>query len=208
MPDVTLLGLPPSSYVRTARMTCSNKGVEYRLQPVDFRSDAYRQEHAFQRMPVLHHGDVRLYETLAIATYLDDAFDGPPLQPDAPVDRARMLQWISVTNDYLYKTIVGCCVSERFVKPMRGLEPDEELIAQALPMIDIQLDVLDDALNDTGHFVGNALSLADLFVAPIMVYFAATPEGISRLPKKPGIQAWLEKMKATPHWDEINAIGH
>ena len=208
MSDVTLLGLPPSSYVRTARMACANKGVSHTLQPVDFRSDAYLEHHPFRRMPVLHHGDVKLFETLAITTYLDDAFDGPALQPGTPADRARMMQWISVTNDYLYKSIVGCCVAERFVKPMRGLDPDEALIAKTMPVIENQLDVLDEALASSSYFVGNELTLADLFVAPIMVYFSATPEGKLRLPKKTAIQGWLEKMTATPHYEEINAIGN
>jgi len=123
MPEVTILGLPPSCYVRTVLMTCANKGLSCMLQPVDFRSNDYLQEHPFRKMPVMHHGDVKLYESLAIATYIDEVFDGPALQPKSPAELALMMQWISVTNDYLYKTIVGCCVAERFVKPMRGLAP-------------------------------------------------------------------------------------
>jgi len=120
MSDVTLLGLPLSTYVRTARMVCANKGIHHSVQPVDFRSDAYAQEHPFQKMPVLHHGPLKLYEALAIATYIDEAFEGPALQPATPADRARMLQWISAINDYYYATLVGCCLIERFIKPMRG----------------------------------------------------------------------------------------
>lgn len=207
MSEVTILGLSPSSYVRTALMVCANKGVPYHLQPVDFRSDSYIDEHPFRKMPVMHHGTVRIFETLAIATYVDAAFAGPVLQPETPADRARMMQWISATNDYLYAKIVGCCVAERFVKPMRGLDPDEALIAQTLPVIEEQLDILDAALAGRAFFCGDQLTLADLFVAPILFYFAATPEGAATLPKRRAVQAWQERMQATPQFDEINMIG-
>lgn len=207
MSEVTILGLQPSSYVRTTLMTCANKGLNYTLQPVDFRSDDYLKEHPFRKMPVLHHGDVKIYETLAIATYIDQVFDGPTLQPNSAAERALMMQWISVTNDYLYKTIVGCCVAERFVKPMRGLEPDEALIAQTLPVIENHLDVLDAALASSEFFCGDQLTLADLFLAPVIVYFAATPEGSTTLPARAAVQAWLERMASTAQFSEINKIG-
>lgn len=51
------------------------------MQPVDFRSDAYRETlHPFERMPAMAHGDVHLYEALTIAVYVDEAFDRPALQ--------------------------------------------------------------------------------------------------------------------------------
>jgi len=207
MPEVTILGLPPSCYVRTVLMTCANKGLSCMLQPVDFRSNDYLQEHPFRKMPVMHHGDVKLYESLAIATYIDEVFDGPALQPKSPAELALMMQWISVTNDYLYKTIVGCCVAERFVKPMRGLEPDEAQIAQTMPVIEGHLDVLDAALAFSDFFCGDQLTLADLFVAPVIAYFAATPEGATALPARTAVQAWLERMASTVQFGEINKIG-
>lgn len=207
MSDITILGLPPSSYVRTALMTSANKGISFTLKPVDFRSDEYLQEHPFRKMPAMHHGNVRIYEALAITTYIDEVFDGPALQPSTPAERARMMQWISVTNDYLYKTIVGCCVAERFVKPMRGLEPDEVLIAQTVPVIETHLDVLEATLTSSDFFVGDQLTLADMFVAPVLTYFAATPEGKEILPKRVAVQAWLERMQGTAQFAEINKIG-
>ena len=44
--------------------------------------------HPFDRVPIFQHGDFTLYETSAIATYVDEAFEGPALSPkrsgDAP----------------------------------------------------------------------------------------------------------------------------
>ena len=48
--------------------------------------------------PAMRHGDVALCETKAICTYIDLAFDGPPLIPRNPTDAARTEQWISLVN--------------------------------------------------------------------------------------------------------------
>ncbi len=208
MSDLIILGLPPSSYVRTARLICANKGVEHTLQPVDFRSEAYKADHhPFARMPALQHGDLRLYECLAIGTYVDGAFEGPALQPDDALARARMMQWISVVNDYVYDQIVGCCVSERFVKPMRGLEPDEAKIAAAVPKIEEALDVVAAEVAGQDYLVGDTVTLADLFLAPVMHYLAATPEGEQLLPSRSAIGDWMERMGETPGFAEINKLG-
>lgn len=206
MTDLVIMGLPPSSYVRTALMVCENKGVPYTLEPVDFRAEAYRAMHPFAKMPALAHGDVTLYEALAIAVYVDEAFDGPTMQPTTPEGPARMMQWISVVNDYVYDQMVGCCVAEWFVKPMRGLDPDEAKIAAAVPLIAHQLDVLENGI--AGDYIcGAELTLADCFVAPVLHYFAATPEGKDMLPARPRLSAWLARMAETPGFSRVNALG-
>lgn len=207
MTEVTILGFPPSSYVRTALMACAIKGVKHTLQPVNFRADDYRSDHPFNKIPALHHGDVTLYETLAITTYIDEAFDGPALQPDSPIERARMLQWISATNDYMVDAMVRRCIRERFIKPMRGQDPDEDVIAKALPDITYQLDLLNTTLAETRYLAGDQLTLADLFAAPIIAYLEGTPEGDAALPSRPHITQWLNRMKETAQFDQINQVG-
>ena len=208
MSELALLGLPPSSYVRTARMICANKGVPYTLQPVDFRSAAYKADHhPFGKMPALRHGEVRLYECLAIGVYVDGVFDGPALQPSDPLGKARMMQWISVLNDYIYRTVVGACVAERFVKPMRGLDPDEAVIAAAVPIMAAQLDVIDATLQDQLWLAGERMTLADLFLAPVLHYLAATPEGDMLLPDRAALRDWMSRVSETPDYATINATG-
>lgn len=206
MSEVTIYGLPPSSYVRTARMICACKGVDHTLQPVDFRSEDYRRDHhPFGRMPAMEHGEVRLYECLAIGVYVDEIFDGPALQPRDTLGRAQMMQWVSVINDYVYDLVVGRCVAERFIKPMRGLAPDEEKIAAAVPQIAAALDVFERGLVGQDYLAGE-LSLSDLFLAPVLHYLAATPEGDALLPERVALSDWLARMRDTPDFEGINRM--
>lgn len=206
MTDLVLHGLQFSTYVRTAQSACEAKGVPYDLRPVDFRSFEFRALHPFGRMPAMTHGDVTLYETLAIASYVDEAFDGPALQPGDAAGRALMLQWISAVNGYLYPAIFQGCLRERFVKRMRGMEPDEEAIAALRPAIEEGLGVAEGALSKQSFLSGDAVSLADFFLAPILAYFAAAPEGQAMLPAHQNLSRWMDRMAQTPGHDRVNVL--
>src|SRR5204863_1053325 len=96
MSDVTLYGFPRSTFVKVAELILIAKGVEYRFHDTETEMylPVHLKRHPFGRVPVLQHGDFVLYETSAIAAYIDDAFPGPKLSPADPQRRARMNQWI------------------------------------------------------------------------------------------------------------------
>lgn len=79
-------GADYSVYVRIVRLVLEEKGVGYELVPVDiFAADGipgwYFEHQPFGRIPAFEHDGFRLYETGAIARYVDEAFGGPALQP-------------------------------------------------------------------------------------------------------------------------------
>jgi hypothetical protein len=73
--------------------------------------------HPFDRVPIMQHGDFMLYETSAIAAYVDEVFDGPKLTPADPQKRARVNQWISAVNAYYYPYLIYHVSHERNVFP-------------------------------------------------------------------------------------------
>ncbi|MSP68183.1 MAG: glutathione S-transferase family protein, partial [Alphaproteobacteria bacterium] len=106
MAMITIHGIPQSTFVRTARMTCIEKGVSHMVDPLGIGSAELRKLNPFGKVPAMTHDHVQLFETLAICRYIDEAFDGPRLQPMDTVARARMTQWSSVINDYVYSTAI------------------------------------------------------------------------------------------------------
>lgn len=81
MPDPTIFGFPQSTYVRTVRLACEEKGIAYSLVPMGFSSDGLSERHPFRRIPAFQHGTVSLFEVSAICRRIDAAFDGPALVP-------------------------------------------------------------------------------------------------------------------------------
>lgn len=190
MAEITIIGPALSTYVRTARMVCHEKGVDYDLEPVEFGSEAVRRAHPFAKVPAFRHGDFTLYETSAIARYIDQIGSGRALVPADARAAARMEQWISGTSAYLYPTIITAIVLPRI-----GFVPaDEAAIGEAATRAEHHLGVLDRALDRHDHLAGDELSLADFFPSPILFYFAMTPEGQAALPKVRNVGRWYERM--------------
>ena len=91
--EVELHGMDFSVYVRIARLALAEKGVPYRLVPLnpfaEDPPDPNKELHPFGKMPVLRHDGCLIYETQAIVRYIDEGFSGPRLLPSGALDRAR-----------------------------------------------------------------------------------------------------------------------
>ena len=199
MAKPTLYGPGYSTYARAARLALEEKGVDYDLVEVDFIAggmpDEHLARHPFAKVPALEHDGLMLYETAAIERYIDEAFDGPSLQPSDPAGRARMTQIISVIDSYTYPCTVGDLVIQRLVQPMLGGTADESIVEAALPEVDKSMAELERLLGDQEYLTGSAVSLADLHLAPIFGYFVATPESKGIMENKPALNAWWQRME-------------
>jgi glutathione S-transferase len=107
-----------------------------------------------------------------------------------------MTQWVSAYIDYLYPTIVRGLIVPRLVFPMRGVPVDEDALRENLPAVDSQLAAVDGVLAESPFLAGAAASIADLFLAPLVAYLPAMPEGEAALGKCPNTNAWSERMAA------------
>ncbi len=92
-------------------MTLAEKGVDHELVPVDVFAEGgppkwYLAFHPFGRIPAFEHDGFRLYETGAITRYVDEAFNGPALQPRDPRSRATMNQIIGLLDAYADRSMI------------------------------------------------------------------------------------------------------
>jgi glutathione S-transferase len=161
-------------------MTCIEKGIEHELVPIAYGSDEHGTLHPFRRIPIVEIDGLRLIETLAIASHLDEAFPGPALQPVGQLERARMRTWMGLCGDYLFRDVV------RTVP--RGREPsaDERETARTA------LERAEGAVGDERFLVGEAVTLADLYLAPQLANCREkAPELLDGLPR---LGAWFERI--------------
>ncbi|MBN9256400.1 MAG: glutathione S-transferase [Mesorhizobium sp. 65-26] len=204
----TLYGADYSVYVRIARMALEEKGVGYDLVPVDvFAADGvpawYLAHHPFGRIPAFEHEGFRLFETGAITRYVDEAFDGPALQPADVRGRGIMNQIVGMLDAYGYRAMVWDVAVERLEKT----EPDEQLIAAGLRQAETVLEVL-SALKKVGPWLlGDQLTLADLHAAPIVAYFIKVAEGRDLLARYSEIRDWYARIAARPSFARTEKVG-
>ena len=202
--SVILHGPAYSTYARTVRLALEEKGVPYELREVDILTGAaqkpeYLALQPFAKVPALEHDGFRLYETAAIARYVDEAFPGPKLQPADVKRRARMAQIVAIVDSYAYGSLIGKVVWQRAVVPLLGGTPDESIVAEAAPLVGKSIAALEAAADSQGPFLcGPELSLADLHLVPVMAYFSGTPEGQKALAGAPRLARWWQAIAGRP----------
>jgi glutathione S-transferase len=190
-----LFGADYSVYVRISRLSLHEKGVDYDLIPVDiFSSDGtavtYLERQPFGKIPSFEHNNFRLYETGAITRYIDEAFQGPALQPTEPKMRARMNQITSIADGYIYPQLVCGMYVELVSKVARGEPTDENRVALGRAKAPLCLNVLAEFLGDNPWLGGDRLTLADLYVAPMLDYFLMVPEAQEMISERPNLAEW------------------
>lgn len=200
MAEPNLVGPAYSTYTRSPRLALEEKGVGYTLEEIDFIGsgwpDGYAARHPFMKVPVLEHDGLVIYEGDAILRYVDEAFDGPALQPSIAAARARMSQAISIVDSYLYGPAVSSIFIQRAVVPMMGGETDEAVVAAAVPAVRTAASVLDGFLENDDYLASASVTLADLHLVPVLDYLRQTPEGEAVLADNARLAAWWERMSA------------
>ena len=183
-------------------MACVEKGVPYELDPVLPREMRERGLHPFGKVPAMSAGATRLFETSAIVRYVDERFEGPPLQPETPEDRAVMNQWISAINDVVFDAMVRrWYIRVNFLMGPDG-KPDRGIIDPAIEQARDQVATLDAALAGGPYLAGGRLSLADLFLAPIVALLHSLTEGSGMLETAPNLARAFAAMEARPSFAE------
>jgi glutathione S-transferase len=196
-----LYGAPYSVYVRAARMALAEKRVAYSLVEVDvFAPGGPPADHLarqpFGKIPVFEHEGFQIYETAAITRYVDEAFDGPPLQPTGPKERARMSQMLGIMDGHVYPDLVWGLYVPRSEEIRTGRRLAEAELAQKRARAETCLKALESLAGDGPWLVGSALTLADLHAAPMFALFLRTPEGADLLPRHTRLTAWWSAIVA------------
>ncbi len=196
--SVTLFGLAPSSYTRTARLALAEKGVAYTFHECGPHGPDILAINPFGRLPALTDGDFAVYETSAIIRYLDESFDGPALLPGSIAESARCEQWTSAFNACIYGAIVPPYIRQYFFPQGEGGQPDRAAIDAALVEMPAMLAILDAGYAKSTWLAGESISMADLFVMPVLAYLARMPEGPQLLTTTPNLRRALASMQSRP----------
>lgn len=203
MSEFIVHSIPGSPYGRAVFAILEEKGAAYRLSPVatggGTKVEPHISRHPFGRIPVLDHGGFTLYETAAILRYLDRVLPAPALTPTDPRLAARMDQVMNIADWYLFQGVGNVIGFQRLVLPrLRGLPADEAVIADAMPKAHAVINELSRLLGTQSYFAGDALSLADIAVAPHLDFLAQTPEWAALTAQNGNIAAWLARIGARP----------
>jgi glutathione S-transferase len=191
-----IIGAPWGNFVRTVRMACLEKGVPYALTIVRPSAPEVAAIHPFRLVPCMRHGDLTLCESRAICTYIDLAFDGPPLTPRDPAGAAVTEQWIAMVLTTIDPVLARSYITAYINAP--GGVPDPEKIAAMLPKMRRAFEVLDEAFAARPYLAGAEFNLADMFLFPLIWFMRLKPESAAMLEASPHLLEWYGRIAARP----------
>jgi glutathione S-transferase len=207
--------IPGSPFGRSALLVLEEKRVPYRFAPVApgaLRGPEHLARHPFGRVPVLEHGDFRLFESQAILRYLDRLIPDPPLTPGSLRAQAQMDQLMNINDWYLFHGVASVIAFQRIIRPaVLGLATDEAAIVAAMPKAQVVFDELARELGQQDYFVGESPTLADFLIAPQLDVLRTTPEWKQLTGAHSPLDGWLDRMNGRPSmrattWERVSAM--
>ena len=199
-----IIGSGRSTYTRVVRMVCEEKAVEYVLTEKPLRAPEILAIHPFGKMPVLRHGDVELFESKAIATYLDRSFPAPFVFPSDPHLAALTEQWVSLVNTVIDRTLIRTYLFAYIAPKTADGSPDRAAIDAVMPAVREQIGVLDKAVAKTGYLVGEQFTFADINLLPILHRVRQAPEGAEALAAATHLTRYYDRHAARPSFERTN----
>jgi glutathione S-transferase len=202
MSEFIVHGIPGSPFGRSVLVALEEKGATYRFQavaPGTVRLPEHLALHPFGRVPVLVHGQFRLYETAAILRYIERVLPTPALMPAAAQRAARVDQLMNINDWYLFQGPGNVIGFQRVVGPrLLGLTPDEAAIEAVLPKAHAVLAEISGLLGSQRFLAGEAFTLADAMIAPQLDFLAQTPEWQPLTAQRLNLRDWLARVNARP----------
>ena len=143
------------------------------------------------KVPVLKVDDEALFESNAIAEYLDETIT-PRLHPEDAIARARNRAWCDFVPEW------SRALWALYAKDKESLDEGLEKLPKTLAKLE---DALAKRGNDGPYFNGDKLSLVDAAYAPSLMRFAIVEKilktGILR--DFPLLQAWSDALAGNEH---------
>ncbi|MEZ4384892.1 MAG: glutathione S-transferase family protein [Nannocystaceae bacterium] len=178
-------------------------GLEVDVREVNvYRGDGatsrYRAVNPFGKIPTLVDGELVLWESNAIARYLDEAYGDGALSGRGPVERAtigRWLFWEAAHWQPAMGRILAPIVGHR-VRP-DAIPPPSAAPDWRDPALAPLLTFLEGQLAEERWLALDRLTLADLVVAAMMTYAA-----IASFPAAayPAVRRWYAEVAALDAW--------
>ncbi len=193
---------PLSPNCRKPRAVIEHLGLEVEQEIVDITKGA-QQDPAFLainpngKVPALAHDGGVLWESNAISCFLAGSVDDTSLWPKS-MARYDIMRWQAWELAHWNKP-AGQLIGEHIFKPMRGGEPDAEVIKAAEEEFARWATVLNGHLEGKDWLVGDGLTLADFSVGAILTYAGPAKfplDGYNYL------NAWRERLDAVEAWQK------
>jgi glutathione S-transferase len=173
-------------------LTAAGVPFEEVLIPFDYPAGnpRYKTISPNAQVPVLHHGDVRVWQSLSIIEYAAELFPESGLWPKAPADRA-VARSISMEMLSGFRALRNACPMN-FRRPKRRIELADGVMEDVARISTIWREL---RAKSGGPFLFGEFTAADAMFAPVVNRFA-----VYDLVDDADTLAYMEAMTSHPAW--------
>ena len=185
---LTLVSHALCPYAQRATIVALEKAIKIERVVIDLanKSDWFVDRSPTGKVPLLLVGDATLFESAAIAEFLDE-ISGRGMLPEDPVERARHRAWIEFASGTLAEiaALYSAPDSPAFDARRTSLEGRFRRIAEQ---------------TEGAWFGGDVFGLVDAAFAPVFLYFEAFEReaNLFLLSNEPGLAEWRSRLSQRP----------
>ncbi|HBN5711212.1 glutathione S-transferase family protein [Morganella morganii] len=202
---ITVWGRKNSSNVKKVLWCLTELGLTYQQKDAGgpfggLDTPEYLAMNPNKTIPTYQDSEFILWESNAILSYLADKYDDGTLLPHNAEFRARAAQWMYWSDGSLFpyiKAMMGLLVRT----PAEQRDPARvEELKQALNRL---IAMLNDDLAQRDYIAGDAFSIADMALAPLLYPWR---EVCHDRPDFPHIERWFALIETRPAYRDIVAL--
>lgn len=182
-------------WVQRSVITMRAKGVDFDVTYVDLQNkpDWFLEISPHGKVPVLKVDDVALFESNAIAEFLDETFE-PKLHPADPIKRAQNRAWTDFIPTFGWgpglNNLTYCTSTEALPE---ALEVAKQRVSR------LETAIAKERGNDGPYFNGDSLCLVDAAYAPFLQRFMIVEDILHTglFDDFPLVRAWTSALLAS-----------
>ena len=191
----------PSPNPQKVRFALLELGLDCGIVPIDLTKGEQRKAdfvalNPFGRVPVLTDGDLTLWESHAILSYLGDKTS--KLWPTSAAGRADALRWLFYLSAHLSPPTTDMAFN-RIAAKLLGLPVDEAAIERGEKALPEVIKVLEGQLAKAKWILGREFSLVDCGYGPVLNVLEKAGFSFGPFPK---VAAYLEEIRERGAWKE------
>ncbi|GMY16871.1 glutathione S-transferase-like [Fagus crenata] len=212
MAAIKVHGTTLSSATIRVLAAINEKELDYELVLVDMSVGEHKKEHflsrnPFGQVPTFEDGDLNLFESRAITTYIahEYADKGTQLIYKDSKKMAITSVWMEVEAQQ-YDQAASKLAWELAAKPVfYGMSSDTAIVEENEAKLAKVLDVYENRLAQSKYLGGDCFTLADLHHLPTIHYLMGT-QAKKLFDSRPHVNAWVADITARPAWLKVIAL--
>lgn len=207
MTSLKLHGMVGSTNTLRVAAVLHELGLDYEFVSVPLTTGAHKKPdylalNPFGQLPALEDGDLKIFESRAIARYLAKHYagSGPDLlRSGIKAESAKVEVWLEVESQEFNPPVSLIVFNVLIKRLLTGGGPDEDVVKAQVAKLSHVLDIYEKQLAESKYLAGDEFTLADLNHLPYLYALSKTGHA-GLLTSRPHVRAWWEDISARPAW--------